>query len=441
MDNTHSTNADYEELKRDYKELKEKYQEEAAKNVHTSLVQNREQYLESILDTTHDGFWVVNNKGIITDVNSSYCRMSGYSRSEIIGMKISDLDVDETPEETKARIDRIIINGSETFSARHRRKDGSILSVEISVSYQKENGDKICFCRDITDRRKAEQALKESEEKYKSLFESINDGVCLHELVYDESGQPANYRIIDVNKKYEEIVGLRKEDVINKLATEVYPGEEVPYLREFSNVAISGKPFRFETYFDGHQKHYFISVFSSGKNKFATVFQDISDRKKTEEALRESEEKLRLIINNSPNPVAITDIQNEKILYLSHSFYELIGYSPSNVEEWYQMAYPDPKYREDVISRWKPFLEIAKKSDKPFNTGEYEITCSDGSVIICELSIRFLKEFLIISINNITDRKQAENALKESESKYKEMFNFLPFGISITDKSGKPDRK
>jgi PAS domain S-box-containing protein len=215
MESTNSTNADYEELKRDYKELKEKYQEEVAKNVQTSLIQNRGEYLQSILDTTHDGFWVVNNKGIITDVNDSYCRMSGYSRSEIIGMKISDLDVDETPEETKARIERIVTNGSETFCARHLRKDGSILSVEISVSYQKENGDKICFCRDTTEQKLAQEALQGCEQNVSNMFVYAAIGMAFVSL---------KGKFNKVNPVFCKILGYDESELLEKTYQEItYP--------------------------------------------------------------------------------------------------------------------------------------------------------------------------------------------------------------------------
>jgi len=121
----------------------------------------RERFLDTTLQTTIDGFWVVDNQKRITMVNDAYCAMSGYSREELLSMTIKDLDALEEPEETAARIKRIVENGSEMFQTCHRRKDGSIFPLEISITYLPEKGGKmLCFCRDITERKEAEKALR-----------------------------------------------------------------------------------------------------------------------------------------------------------------------------------------------------------------------------------------------------------------------------------------
>ncbi|MCA1793636.1 MAG: PAS domain S-box protein, partial [Desulfobacteraceae bacterium] len=106
---------------------------------------------------------------------------------------------------------------------------------------------------------------------------------------------------------------------------------------------------------------------------------------------------------------------NDKISYWSRSALELFGHTASTASEWYQIAYPDPDYRREVIERWKPFLKTARESGKPVNTGEYEVACKDGSIRTCELYATFLLDNLIVTFNDITERKQAEQALKETK--------------------------
>ena len=91
-----------------------------------SVPVDREHYLQTIIETTADGFWVVDTAGHIVEVNEAYCRMSGYARNEILGLRIGDLEADETPEDTANRIQRIVSNGFELFRTRHRRKDGRL---------------------------------------------------------------------------------------------------------------------------------------------------------------------------------------------------------------------------------------------------------------------------------------------------------------------------
>ena len=161
---------------------------------------------------------------------------------------------------------------------------------------------------------------------------------------------------------------------------------------------------------------------------------DISERKKVEDALKKSEVKLRSTLDATPFPVALVDLNYDTIYYWSKSAIDLFGYaSPSTTSEWYQLAYPDPDYRQEVINRWKPFLEKARLTGKVTNAGEYRITCRDGSVRICELYANFFEELLIVTFNNITERKKAEEIMLESDEKYHTLFDTSIEGILITE--------
>ena len=135
------------------------------------------------------------------------------------------------------------------------------------------------------------------------------------------------------------------------------------------------------------------------------------ERAKDAEALRESENMLRAVLDTTPFPVALVDVQDNNIYYWSRSALDLFGHTAPTTPEWYQLAYPDPEYRREVIDRWKPFLETARQSGQPINTGEYRVTCSDGSERICELYAFFHADSLIVTFNDITERKQAEKRL------------------------------
>ncbi|MHC1725089.1 MAG: ATP-binding protein [Syntrophobacteraceae bacterium] len=122
----------------------------------------------------------------------------------------------------------------------------------------------------------------------------------------------------------------------------------------------------------------------------------------------------------TPFPIAVVDLQDNNILFWSRSALSVFGHTARTTSGWYQIAYPDPDYRREVIDRWKPFLEIASKSLQTVNTGEYRVTCSDGSVSICELYAAFLPDNLIVTFNDITERKRAEEALSQSHRELQE---------------------
>ena len=140
---------------------------------------------------------------------------------------------------------------------------------------------------------RAEEARRISEERYAGLFNNMTEGVALHRVVYGEKGQPVNYVLLDVNPRYEEILSLRREEVVNRPATEVYGTEEPPYLAEFTGPVATGKALYFETYFPPMDMHFGISVAPIGEGGFATIFTDITARKHAEKEKARLEDQLQ----------------------------------------------------------------------------------------------------------------------------------------------------
>lgn len=145
---------------------------------------------------------------------------------------------------------------------------------------------------DITERKNMENALLESEQRFSTLFHEMTEGVALHDLVYDDQGTPVNYKIREVNPSYAKQTGLIASEAKNKLATEYYRTSYPPYFEEFLSAALTGNKFTFETFFEPLEKYFKISVFSSGKSSFATVFEDVTIQILREKELRDKNEEL-----------------------------------------------------------------------------------------------------------------------------------------------------
>ena len=149
---------------------------------------------------------------------------------------------------------------------------------------------------DITDQRLATQALYESEKKYRALFDNMLNGFALHEIVLDKNGEAVDYIFREVNNAYRQMTGLNSKNIIGKTVTEVFPGieqDQVEWIRLYGEVAINEKEIRFEQYSDTLDRWYSILAYSPKKGFFATVIEDVTERKKAEEEKKRIEEKLR----------------------------------------------------------------------------------------------------------------------------------------------------
>ena len=135
------------------------------------------------------------------------------------------------------------------------------------------------------ERYRAGERVERAEQRYRSLFEEMNEGAALHELVY-EAGEPVGYEIIDVNRNFEAILDIPAEQAIGQRAVDVYDVEEPPFLDRYAQVAETGESMEFETSFRPLEMHFHVSVFAPREGQFATVFSDVTDQRETEQHLR-----------------------------------------------------------------------------------------------------------------------------------------------------------
>ncbi len=160
---------------------------------------------------------------------------------------------------------------------------------------------------DITDLKNAEETISKSEEKFRSLYANMIDGSALHTLVFNDGGVPEDYRIIDVNPAFENMLGISREAVVGKTSREAYGVEEPPYFEIYSRVALTGEPEVFETYFTPLGKHFSISVYCPAKGSFATIFENITNRKKAENDLSIILTKYKVLFEILPIGITISD--------------------------------------------------------------------------------------------------------------------------------------
>ena len=304
------------------------------------LIEANEKRHRSILKSAMDGYWLTDAEGRLIEVNDAYCRMSGYSEDELLTMRIADLETVESPQLIAERIQEVVVRGSDRFESKHRRKDGTVFEVEISVqSRSDESGQCVCFLRDITARKQAEESLQASEKKYQMLFKEMLDGFALHEIIYDDAGRPVDYRFLAINPAFEKMTGLKAEQIVGRTVLEVLPGTERHWIETYGKVALCGDPAFFENYAADIGKHFQVTAFRPAPDQFACIFSDITERKKYEEALKES----KLFLENMSDVAYRTDL-NGNLVWVNSAVERITGLP-----------------REDLTG--KPFLPLFVEAD------------------------------------------------------------------------------
>lgn len=267
--------------------------------------------------------------------------------------------------------------------------------------------------QNIDELTRAERNLREVSGRLESLYTSMNEGLAIHEIVY--TGEEAtDYIIRDVNPAYEAITGIQRDAAVGRKASELYGTREPPYLDIFSRVALGVAPEHFETYFPSMAKHFAISVFSPAKGQFATVFSDITERKKAEDSLRETSQYLENLINYANAPIIVWDPEF-RITQFNHAFELLSGLTAGDaIGQHLESLFPE-KLRVES-------MEVIRRTirGERMNVVEIPILRNDGVVRIVLWNSATLYEAdgttissTIAQGQDITDRKVAEAELIE----------------------------
>nr|WP_320012172.1 PAS domain S-box protein [uncultured Desulfobulbus sp.] len=180
----------------------------------------RELFLNAILQTTAEGFVVLDGTGTIIEVNEAYCTMIGYQKNELIGRHMSTIDVHDTTEHVAERSSRIIAQGSELFCTTHQRKDGSTIPLEISVTFLADNGGQfVSFCRDLSERQQAEKKLHRALQQTQIITSNLQLGLLL--VNKEDQIEFVNQTFCDlmaIEESPAQLVGISGKEMLHKFS-------------------------------------------------------------------------------------------------------------------------------------------------------------------------------------------------------------------------------
>jgi PAS domain S-box-containing protein len=237
--------------------------------------------------------FVRRHDGRILEANEAALVAYGYRRDELLSLHIYDLRGPKGYSLTDAQMDEADSSGI-LFETEHLRKDGTTFPVEVSSRGTTIGGERVLLSaiRDITERKKTQEALLLSEERYRNLFESMHEGFALCEMIYDEAGSPVDFRYLDVNPAFALLTGLPEEQVKGRTVKEVIPDVEAFWIETYGRVVKTGRSERVDSPVVALGKHYEVYAWRSAIGRFGVVFTDITERKRAEIALHSAHDDL-----------------------------------------------------------------------------------------------------------------------------------------------------
>ena len=310
---------------------------------------------------------------------------------------------------------------------------GGLIFFLISSNLKKALNAEIKTEKSYQELKKVHNELVTSQEFNTNITDKMINAFALHRIKVNEKGEPFDYEYIEVNRSFESFTGFKRADVIGKTYKELVlrsDTETTDWIGIFGKVAITGEPVSFESYTKVFDKWVLINVYSPKKDFFITVFQDISEIKRSEEQLRKSEKRFRLAAEGSNDLIWDLDLMSRKY-FVSDRWYDLFGYKKTETEDGNIIEKIDEFIHPEDLKKAKELFFDHLGGKTPLYNCEYRIKCYNGKYkwCLCRGKALFNTAGRAIriagSITDIDERKINEIKLKSSyrelEDTYKEL--------------------
>ncbi len=391
----------------------------------------------SIFESTNDIIILMDPEGKIIDANNRVKELGGFEKEEIIGKKFNQL-TKIMPKESMIQATRVFSNrlagaSIPPYEIEMRKKNGEPVVLEVSAVPLKIN-DKIVgdlsVLRDITNLKRSMLALKESEEKFSKAFSSNPNSFC---LVTVKDGT-----FLEVNEGFLRFTGYSREEVIGHTPVElnlwVSKDEEQKMAKSLKETGrVDNQEIQSRTKSGKIRTGLFSAetIDIGGKRCMTLVVTDITEQKKAEEALANEAVRRRILIEQSSDGIVILD-QNGKVYEANQRFADMLGYTLDEVYQLHVYEWEFATPREQVLG----MLQTIDEKGDHFETKHRR---KDGTIFDVEISTNgatFAGQKLIFCVcRDITERKKAQEAIRESEEKFSKAFQASPSSISISRRS------
>ncbi len=404
------------------------------------LRKNRELF-NTTLESTEDGLLVVDENGNVLHKNARFVEIwripesisSSRDHNVLLEFVLSQL---KDPDEFLTKVSYLYRTSDEDFDTLEFVDGRCIERFSRPLLQDGVVTGRVWSFRDITERRRTEEALRESEKKYRSLFETKSEAVILLDSETKE--------FIDVNEAACVLYGYSREEMLGFTPKDISAEIEDTYRVLNAAVESDEKQYVKQRL---HRKKNKEIIFVETSNSVISInsrmiicstHRDVTEQKQAEQALKESEERYRMLAQKSPFGVAI--LKGKKYTYTNPKFEEIFGYTLDDFQtaaEWRNLVYPDPQLREDGVDAWikeKKQAGVDKTRPRTFT-----IVHKDGSekvVLFRSTTLKTGEDF--ITYQDATDRVKSEQALRESEEKFRMLATNMQEGVVLSGKAMTP---
>jgi len=397
------------------------------------MLASSEQRFRRLLNSAGDAIFVHDiSNGRIADVNEYACQTLGYTREEMLALRPSEIEVGFPPEKIIDITRRLAPGSPGTVEGMHRRKDGSTFPVEVRLSLFEEEKENLVLAivRDITERKLAAEALQESEETYRNMFLGNPQPMWLYDM--------ETLRFLEVNNEAIVHYGYSRDEFLAMSIFDIRPEEDIQEFKDYLKTQLKmtnvSKMWR-------HKKRdgsiIYVEITSTvqsfrGVQAKLVMVNDVTDRVKVEDALRESEVKYRALFESSLAGVAVVNSEG-RMAQTNSTMQRMLGYSADELE---QLTFREVTLQDDIEENARLYQQLHEREIKSYQM-EKRYVRKDGSVFWGSVAVFGIWDeagqyrYAFAMVIDIEKRKQFETALAESEAQFRSLAENSPNMIFI----------
>lgn len=414
-----------------------------------SALRESEEKYRLLIEHLSEGIWFIDKNANTTYVNQRMAEMLGYSVNEMAGMHLFEFMDERGREIAKSKLKERTQGIGEQHEFEFIRKDGeriyTLLETTPVFDENKQYIGAIAGVLNITNRIRTEEALRSSEQKFKTLYQNSPYGIVICRILRNNAGDAIDFVHLECNRATADNTGFNLDELIGKKASEIVDPETQQDLTEkYEHVVTSGEPLSYEQYFDIYNRTLQVVVFALEDDRFIINFIDITEQEEAKNALRESEAFKETLLNNTPDIIYIYDIAEKKNVYTNNGIMRILGYSVDEIQTMGNRVVRNLMHEEDfevyihdIIRRYQ------KLKDDELLEHTYRMKHKDGtwrwlqskeSVYQRTKNGKPIRIFGIIS--DITKNVESENEIKEYINFLDSTMEHSPFAMWIADPSG-----